>query len=39
MIDNIRFQELLKEYKNELIGPRWDDEKFKWQAIKGFQDN
>lgn len=39
MIDNIRFQELLKEYKNELKGPRWDDEKFKWQAIKGFQDN
>lgn len=23
MIDNIRFQELLKEYKNELKGPRW----------------
>lgn len=39
MIDNIRFQELLKEYKNELKGPRWDDKKFKWQAIKGFQDN
>lgn len=39
MIDNIRFQELLKEYKNELKGPRWDDEKFKWQAVKGFQDN
>ena len=28
MIDNIRFQELLKEYKNELIGPRWDDENY-----------
>lgn len=39
MIDNIRFQELLKEYKNELKGPRWDDEKFKRQAVKGFQDN
>lgn len=39
MIDNIRFQELLEEYKSELKGARWDDEKFKWQAIKGFQDH
>ena len=39
MIDNNKFQELLIEYKNELKGSRWDDEKFKWQAIKGFQDN
>lgn len=39
MIDTNRFQELLKEYKRELNGNRWDDEKFKWQAIKGFQDN
>ena len=38
MIDNNRFQELLEEYKSELKGNRWDDEKFKWQAIKGFQD-
>ena len=38
MIDNTRFQELLEEYKSELKGARWDDEKFKWQAIKGFQD-
>ena len=38
MIDNNRFQELLEEYKSELKGVRWDDEKFKWQAIKGFQD-
>ena len=39
MIDNIRFQELFEEYKSELKGARWDDEKFKWQAIKGFQDH
>lgn len=39
MIDNTRFQELLEEYKSELKGARWDDEKFKWQAIKGFQDH
>lgn len=39
MIDNNRFQELFEEYKSELIGARWDDEKFKWQAIKGFQDH
>ena len=38
MIDNNRFQELFEEYKSELKGARWDDEKFKWQAIKGFQD-
>ena len=38
MIDNNRFQELLEEYKSELKGVRWDDEKFKWQAIKGFQE-
>lgn len=39
MIDNNRFQELFEEYKSELKGARWDDEKFKWQAIKGFQDH
>ena len=39
MIDNNRFQELLEEYKSELKGNRWDDEKFKWQTIKGFQDH
>lgn len=38
MIDNNRFQELLEEYKSELKGVRCDDEKFKWQAIKGFQE-
>lgn len=38
MIDNNRFQELLEEYKSELKGVRWDDEKFKWQVIKGFQE-
>lgn len=39
MIDNNRFQELLEEYKSELKGNRWDDEKFKWQTIRGFQDH
>lgn len=39
MIDNNSFQELFEEYKSELKGARWDDEKFKWQAIKGFQDH
>lgn len=39
MIDNNRFQELLEEYKSELKGNRWGDEKFKWQTIKGFQDH
>ena len=39
MIDNNRFQELLEEYKSELKGNRWDDEKFKWQTIKGFQNH
>lgn len=39
MIDNNRFQELFEEYKSELKWARWDDEKFKWQAIKGFQDH
>lgn len=38
MIDNNKFQDLLKVYKNELKGNRWNDEKFKWQAVKGFQD-
>ena len=36
MIDNNRFQELLEEYKSELKGNRWDDEKFKWQTFKWF---
>jgi len=32
MIDNNKFQDLLKVYKNELKGNRWNDEKFKWHG-------
>lgn len=38
MINNEKMQIALKSYK-EAFSERWVDEKFKWEAVKWFQDN
>lgn len=39
MFDRNRFDDVLKQYKRDFIALRWGDEKYKWEAIKWFQDN
>ena len=39
MIDKEKFQEALSKYKEDFQGKWWEDEKFKWEAVKCFQDN
>lgn len=39
MINKERLQEVLTTYKQNFVGEWWDGEKYKWEAIKGFQDN
>lgn len=39
MFDKKIFHELLEKYKNNFNDQWWDDEKYKWEAIKTFQDN
>jgi len=38
MINTIRFNEILAKFKEEFAGQHWENEKFKWQAVKRFQD-
>ena len=39
MIDDVKFQEALAKYKRDFVEKQWPDEKYKWEAIKHFQDN
>ena len=39
MINIERFNEILAEFKGEFLGKHWEDEKYKWEAVKWFQDN
>ena len=39
MINNEKLKEILVDYKRDLNGTWWDNEQFKWQALKCFQDN
>ena len=39
MINNAILQDVLTEYKLRFNDHRWPEEKFKWQAVKCFQDN
>lgn len=39
MINKERFVELLEKFKQEFKGERWSAEKFKWVAVKHFQEN
>ncbi|MCD8306029.1 MAG: EVE domain-containing protein [Prevotella sp.] len=39
MIDAARLKEILDEYKADFTGSWWKDERYKWYAVKMFQDN
>lgn len=39
MIDINRLKEVLIEYKKDFVNSQWPNEKYKWEAIKWFQDH
>lgn len=39
MFEESRLQEVLVKYKQDFISKQWGEEKYKWEAIKCFQDN
>ena len=39
MFDRFRLKEVLVEYKKDFVPKQWGDEKYKWEAVKHFQDN
>jgi len=39
MIDKLRLQEVLAKYKEVFETELWPEEKYKWEAVKCFQDN
>lgn len=39
MIDKFRLQDALVKYKQDFVAKQWGEEKFKWEAVKWFQDN
>ena len=39
MFDKFRLKEALVKYKEVFVTSQWGDEKYKWEAIKCFQDN
>lgn len=39
MFDKYRLDEILVKYKEDFVASWWSEEKYKWEAIKTFQDN
>lgn len=39
MIDGERLKDILVQYKKDFVPKHWQDEKYKWEALKWFQDN
>jgi len=39
MFDKFRLKEVLVQYKKDFLPKHWEDEKYKWEAVKFFQDN
>ena len=39
MFDKFRLKEVLVQYKKNFVSTQWGDEKYKWEAVKWFQDN
>ncbi len=39
MFDIFRLKEVLAKYKEVFVSQLWDSEKYKWEAVKCFQDN
>ena len=39
MFDHSKFADVLVAYKQNFVSKQWGDEKYKWEAMKWFQDN
>lgn len=39
MFEHQRLKEILDQYKQNFVAKQWDEEKYKWEAVKWFQDN
>ena len=39
MFDKFRLKEVLVQYKKNFVATQWGNEKYKWEAVKWFQDN
>lgn len=39
MLDKSRLEDVLVKYKQNFISAQWGNEKYKWEAVKCFQDN
>lgn len=39
MFDKFRLKEALVKYKENFVSSQWGNEKYKWEAVKCFQDN
>ncbi|WP_303051783.1 AAA family ATPase [uncultured Dialister sp.] len=39
MFNQLRLKEALRQYKKDFIATHWSEEKYKWEAVKCFQDN
>lgn len=39
MFDKFRLKDVLVKYKQDFISTQWANEKYKWEAVKCFQDN
>lgn len=39
MFDKFRLKDVLVDYKKDFINTEWNNEKYKWEAVKCFQDN
>jgi hypothetical protein len=39
MFEKLRLQQALQEYKKDFVSIHWENEKYKWEAVKYFQDN
>ena len=39
MFDKFRLKDVLVQYKKDFVATQWGNEKYKWEAVKCFQDN
>ena len=39
MFDKFRLKDVLVKYKQDFVSTQWGNEKYKWEAVKCFQDN
>ena len=39
MFDRFRLKDVLAQYKQSFVSTQWGNEKYKWEAVKWFQDN